>query len=418
MTERVKLLIQKRITLKSQITNLTNILDKGQIDNASIKLRIGRLTSLYHTFKESFDELMVLDPQGIHQSEFDFIQERFYALAARIENLLADNRDSNASCSGSHSHIHTSGSSASNSASQAQLVKLPQISLPVFNGRYEEWLTFKNAFRSIIDARTDISELDKLHYLKSALVDEAAKKIAIFSVSSANYKKAWVLLERSYEIKRILISKHISSIFNLPVLDKETTRGFSQLADDMQQHIASLETLGVHVTSEIAEHLLETRLPKTIMNQWEASLSRETYPELDTMYEFLYKCAVSASRRERTRPHDDDKDKRDTTAKKRPKLTHAQAFTTNTSQSCIACKGGPHPLFRCEAFKKLSVKERFNLVKKAKLCYNCFRSHRGKPCKLSSCTVCAQNHNTLLHFETNKACNTEDSAEQKSEPKA
>jgi len=37
----------------------------------------------------------------------------------------------------------------------------------------------------------------------------------IFEIDGINYSKAWELLERSYEVKRILISQHLSSLLNL-----------------------------------------------------------------------------------------------------------------------------------------------------------------------------------------------------------
>jgi len=83
MSERVKLLVQKRTSLKSQITNVGNLLDKGKVDKAVLKLRIARLTDLYHAFEEHNDELAVLDPREEHQNEFVNIQERFYSLASK-----------------------------------------------------------------------------------------------------------------------------------------------------------------------------------------------------------------------------------------------------------------------------------------------------------------------------------------------
>lgn len=69
----------------------------------------------------------------------------------------------------------------------------------------------------------------------------------IFAIDGINCSKAWELLERAYEVKRILISRHISLLLNLPTLDKESTNDLSKLADDTQQHLASLSALGVTV---------------------------------------------------------------------------------------------------------------------------------------------------------------------------
>jgi len=61
MADRIKILTQKRISLKAQITVLSNILDQGRVDAVSLKLRFKRLTDLYHKFEDYNDELAVLD---------------------------------------------------------------------------------------------------------------------------------------------------------------------------------------------------------------------------------------------------------------------------------------------------------------------------------------------------------------------
>jgi len=75
MADKVKILIQKRTSLKAQITNLANLIDKGNVDDGTLKLRIERLKTLYHAFEEFNDELTVLDPSDTHQNEFLNIQD-------------------------------------------------------------------------------------------------------------------------------------------------------------------------------------------------------------------------------------------------------------------------------------------------------------------------------------------------------
>ena len=46
---------------------------------------------------------------------------------------------------------------------KTQRVKLLEVPLPTFDGKVENWLSFKNAFRNMIGSRTDLSDIDKLH---------------------------------------------------------------------------------------------------------------------------------------------------------------------------------------------------------------------------------------------------------------
>src|SRR5436190_8224498 len=315
MSDKIKILIQKRTSLKSQITSLNNTLDKGNFDNTALRLRMTRLTELYHAYEEFNDELMVLDTNENHETEFTNIQERYYSLAGRIENLL--------------NAMNVSGAISVNSSGENRIedeqipvlkkrrIKLPEAALPIFDGKYENWLSFKNAFRNMVGSQTDLSDIDKLHYLKTALIGEAANKIRIFEIDGINYSKAWNILERSYEVKRILISRHLLLILNLSVLDKETSNGLSKLADDAQQHVASLNSLGVSIGPEMIVHILESKLPKFTLEKWEATLERDEFPTPDQMYEFLYKTAVCTSKRERLKITEIDRSKLESSFKRK-----------------------------------------------------------------------------------------------------
>lgn len=165
----------------------------------------------------------------------------------------------------------------------------------------------------------------------------------------------------------------------------------------MQQHLASLNALEVSVGSEIIVHLLESKLPKVTLEKWEASLERNEFPNLEQIYEFLYKSAVCASRRERAKALEFERDRGDPPIKR--KRVSNQTFLTNTQRNCILCKDKRHPLFLCDKFKQASISKRIEIVTNAKLCYNCLRSYREKPCKYSHCTICQKRHNTLLHLD-------------------
>lgn len=62
----------------------------------------------------------------------------------------------------------------------------------------------------MIGSQADLSDVDKLHYFKSALTGDAAHKINIFAVDIINYDQTWNLLERSYKVRRILVDRYIS----------------------------------------------------------------------------------------------------------------------------------------------------------------------------------------------------------------
>ena len=66
--------------------------------------------------------------------------------------------------------------------------------------------------------------------------------------------------------------------------------------------------------------------------------------------------------------------------------------------SCAFCGSDDHRNFQCEKLSKLSVSDRYELVKTKSLCFNCLSpKHRSKECKSkSSCKRCKKRHNSLL----------------------
>lgn len=255
MAERSKLIVQKRTSLKSQITHVTNLFDKGKLDETTLKLRMARLTDLQNAFEELNDELVMLEPNEGHEEEFTLIQDRFFQLAGRIEKHLNNANVSNTDVEAARDENRVNQSTPV-TINKRRRIKVPEAPLPTVDGKFEGWLSFKNAFRNLIDSQRDRSKLS------------------------------------------------------------EFEKG---------------------------------------------------------------KCEPSAKKKRGYPPN--------------------KAFVLNASRNCVACHNKRHPLYMCDKFKQLSIQKRIEVVKNAKLCYNCLRSHRGSPCKFSTCSLCQKRHNTLLHLD-------------------
>lgn len=88
-------------------------------------------------------------------------------------------------------------------------IRLSPIEIPKFNGSYHKWTTFRNLYKSLVHDSDKYSQLQKFHYLKSFLVDEASRLISQLSITEESYQKAWDILEKRYENTRVLVDTYV-----------------------------------------------------------------------------------------------------------------------------------------------------------------------------------------------------------------
>lgn len=398
MVDRITTINQKRSTLKSQITLLRNALAQNKLDHVNANLRLDRLTELFHGYEELHDELSILDSENVGLQQMEEVRDSFYDVSVRIKTMT------NAGGSGSNQMTTAAApDGASNLIERQKLLKLPVAELPKFDGNHDNWLSFRNSFKSMIDSRTDIDDLNKFLYLKNSLIGVASNKLAHYSASSENYKLAWKSLVESYEKKRILVSRHYDAIIDITPLNVATSEGLSRIIDDARQHITMLKSLDIVVDNAMIIRLLERKLPHEVRQKWEENLDLDALPDLEKFYKFLneYIFRLTVSERENNTMQAELSNKRRNNNQSQPQKSRrldsgARAFLTSQS-GCYNC-GGDHMIYSCPTFEKLNTNQRWEFVKSKSLCKNCLRPHPGD-CKSTHCKKCPRFHHTLLHSE-------------------
>lgn len=63
---------------------------------------------------------------------------------------------------------------------------------------------------------------------------------------------------------------------------------------------------------------------------------------------------------------------------------------------CVMCTQ-PHRLDYCSRFKAMKLQDRYDFVKRKRLCFNCFFAHSVRDCRLPPCQHCQRRHHSLLH---------------------
>ncbi|XP_014218815.1 uncharacterized protein LOC106647049 [Copidosoma floridanum] len=210
--KRITFIVQKGVSLNSQLLEAKTALHDGNVSPNNAALCLEFLTNAFKKYEELHDELASLESDHVQFGELINWRSKFFLIDGKLQELRPPPTGVDPSC------IALANSTFSE---KTKLPKLLVTEIPLFNGIIDKLLSFKNAFSSIIRSRTDLDDVTKLTYLKSAMRGEALTKIAPLGLSAENYAKAWKLLTDSYERKHVLISKDLDALINIPHLQKQ-----------------------------------------------------------------------------------------------------------------------------------------------------------------------------------------------------
>ena len=123
-------------------------------------------------------------------------------------------------------------------------ISLPNIYLPKFSGRQEDWNPFYELFVSVVHSNETIPDIQKRHYLRSCLVGQAAQTVEALSVTADNYKLALHYLRDRYDQPHLTVKRNIESLFNLEPVRSENAIALRNLYDKSLRHLRALEACG------------------------------------------------------------------------------------------------------------------------------------------------------------------------------
>ncbi|XP_017489296.1 PREDICTED: uncharacterized protein LOC108377541 [Rhagoletis zephyria] len=270
-----------------------------------------------------------------------------------------------------------------------QMTTLPRIKIPTFDGNFLHWYAFKDLFESVVSNHSNLSNTQRLQYLKDALIGDAEHVLDNIVTTDANFQVAWDILVKKYENKRIIINSYLTQIMNLPKVDAETASQLRVLCDGVTAALRALQHLGRSVShwDDWLVFIIVNKLDVATRKAWELSLSSsDEVPTFEQIKKFLENRIQSL---EVIKLAYDEPQKA-----AKPKTT-VKGYHTSTA-TCPICSD-KHIVQHCKQFKASSAKK--ELVMCHKLCFNCLRQgHMLRVCPSEGrCTVCKAKHNTLLH---------------------
>ncbi|KAL1447893.1 hypothetical protein WDU94_012401 [Cyamophila willieti] len=101
------------------------------------------------------------------------------------------------------------------------LSHLPKINLKFFSGNLTDFQEFWDSFNCLIHSRHDLSNVQKLTYLKSVLAGKPAKLLSSVRLTEDNYLVAIQILRKHYDVPEIVVTKLYDEIIAMkPASDK------------------------------------------------------------------------------------------------------------------------------------------------------------------------------------------------------
>jgi len=226
-------------TKMSNVWENTQKLGKENITVTAVDVRLQRLEKMWEKFEKQHDELRAKFWDKLKTKEY--ITKDSAGLA---EDTYLTQKTKLTSLRNTLPPHPATGKTATTDASAArQRTTLPRIQLPQFSGKYIDWPPFRDLFQSVVGKDVNISDVEKLHFLKASLKGEAELLVRNLTTISENYSRAWTLLVEHYENKRLLVRSSFSAFTALAKMKSESVSDLKRILQCVVTTVGSLESI-------------------------------------------------------------------------------------------------------------------------------------------------------------------------------
>lgn len=234
-----------------------------------------------------------------------------------------------------------------------------------------------------------------MHFLTSCVKERAFDCIGNIAVTAENFQIAWDALTDRHENKRRLLNLHLTTLFNLSVIPRESASDIQLLREKVNIAISSLKKLPrtpAELWNDVLVHIVVQRLDAVTRKAWNVKFcDHNNPPTFDDLDRFLLF---------RVRAHEEfGRVAGNSAAKPAPvRRVHVATASPSLHLSCPLCKTR-HYLSVFPTFVRVNPSRRRDLVKQHNRCFNCLSQHRSmNDCgSKHSCRICNMKHHTMLH---------------------
>lgn len=344
---------------------------------SQLKIRHSNANAMFEQFREANIEICCLNENEIE--DIEEIEKVYFEIQGKIDLI---------STSSLRQDMQTNVSPSN--ATAFSPTKLPNINIPSFDGKnLSEYKPFIDLFEAVVDKNSNLSNVERLFYLKSYLKGEALNLITNLPLINESYSEALAILKKRYDNEVMIVNSHVYGLLDIPPVQKGTTNAIREFVSKVKQSMGALKNLNQPVDSwdTIIVCILSRKLDQYTNKAFQIDRDNSKLASLNEFLTFLENRATALEAL--NLPEKSTKEKH--------KVTNL--VVKRSDNKCIYCSVPNHKVYNCQKFKLIPIKERISFVDKNKLCHSCLNSHQGK-CKLSlKCSTCHKEHNSLLHLD-------------------
>lgn len=278
--------------------------------------------------------------------------------------------------------------------------KLPDLTVPKFDGEMLNWLNFKSVFEEIVVKQMNLDNVSKYQYLETSLTGGSAYEL-IKSVTGSDFVTAWSKLECEYNHLGLIREKHTKDLYDVECTDG-TSKGLQRFLDKIESNLHSLRALEVDVSNWdlLLIHHLSTKLDVRSRKELESKKKADENITYEQFKGFLKSRIRILSAMEQVNDFQPTSTSTPKPQSRRPEFNRnpkSKVFVARESVPCLLCSES-HLLFQCKSFLSMDTGKRQEFVRDKRICFNCLSSnHWAQQCSsTNTCKHCGKHHNTLL----------------------
>lgn len=176
-------------------------------------------------------------------------------------------------------------SSSTNSENINITSKLPRMELAKFDGNVLKWHQFWDQFSSNVHNR-NISEVDKLLYLQSALEGDAKQAIEGLDTTNKNYNIAVNTLTERYGKPSAIIDAHYVALYRIKTAVTNQVKDCRHVLNEIERHLRVLSSLGEDVNHNHLRVMIMEKFPEDLIYELRMKMTGED-ESIDNIRKYL-----------------------------------------------------------------------------------------------------------------------------------